>query len=156
MTCLETSVLQLSGIVFDQSDACRFPLQTTVYVSGTRVPAELRKLFRGRFGAPLFVHYGAQEFGRIATTYPGGHDDVPESVGAPVPWIDFEIVDDAGKALPAGEIGKVRVRSDCMSREYHQDPIATFRHFADGWFYPGDLGTLTPRNALCLLAAPTT
>lgn len=150
VTCLELGVLQLSSVVLDHSDSRRFPARTTVYVSGSRVPAKLRHSFKTRFAAQLFVHYGAREFGRIATTYPGGHADALETVGTPVPWIDLEIVDGDGKALAAGEVGEVRVRSECMTREYYRDPVATSRHFRNGWFYPGDLGSLTPGRALCI------
>jgi acyl-coenzyme A synthetase/AMP-(fatty) acid ligase len=150
VTCLELSVLQVSSVVLDRSDPRPFPTRTTVYTSGSRVPAKLRHMFNARFAAPLFVHYGAQEFGRIATTYPGGHADALETVGTPVPWVDLEIVDGDGKALPAGEVGELRVRSECMAREYYRDPVATSRHFRDGWFYPGDLGSLTAGGALCL------
>ena len=44
----------------------------------------------------------------------------------------------------------MRVRSECMTREYHRDPVATARHFKDGWFYPRDLASLSPGGALCL------
>jgi acyl-CoA synthetase (AMP-forming)/AMP-acid ligase II len=107
------------------------------------VSASLRREFRARFGKPVFVHYGAREFGRISTTYLGDSDDALESVGAPVPWVELEIVDAEGNALPADAIGELRVRSECMSHEYHGDAVATARHFRNGWFYPGDLASLT-------------
>jgi long-chain acyl-CoA synthetase len=150
VTCLELTVLQLSSVVLDHSQSRPFPARTTVYASGSRVPAELRRSFRARFAAPLFIHYGAREFGRITTTYPDGDVDALATVGRPAPWIDLEIVDRDGKLVPAGEVGELRVRSECMTREYHGDAVATSRHFRDGWFYPGDLGSLTAGGALCL------
>ena len=114
------------------------------------MPLSLRQRFRARFDTLLHVHYGAREFGRISSTYPGGDSDTVESVGAPVPWIELEIVDGNGAALPSGEVGELRVRSECMTHEYHGDPVATARHFKQGWFYPGDLASLTSAGALCL------
>ncbi len=149
-TCLELSVLQVMSIVHDQTDAGHFSARLTVYVSGSRVPAQLRRAFAKRFAIPLFVHYGAREIGRIATTYPDGDDDAMESVGRPVPWIDLEIVDGEGKLLPAGELGEIRVRSEHMVREYHRDSVACARHFREGWFYPGDLGSFTRDGTLCV------
>jgi acyl-coenzyme A synthetase/AMP-(fatty) acid ligase len=35
------------------------------------------------------------------------------------------------------------VRSECMTHEYYRDPVATARHFRDGWFYPRDIGCLS-------------
>ncbi len=146
VTCLELSVLSLSSIVLDHSHDHRFPDCTTVYASGSRVPANLRQSFRERFGMPVHVHYGAREFGRIATTYP--HDDDVDSVGVPVPWIDLEIVGGHGEAVARGEVGELRVRSACMIQEYYRDPVATARHFRDGWFYPGDLGSISTGGTL--------
>ncbi len=150
VTNVEVTTLQAFSLVLDHSDPRGLPPRTTVYASGARVPAMVRRSFRNRFARPLFVHYGAREFGRIATTFPQGHDDALETVGRPVPWIDLEIVDRDGRALPAGEVGELRVRSECMTHEYCGDPVATLRHFKDGWFYPGDLGSLTAGGALCI------
>jgi acyl-CoA synthetase (AMP-forming)/AMP-acid ligase II len=150
VTCLELSVLQVSSLIVDAADLRPLPAHTTVYTAGSAVPARLRQQFKARFAVPLFINYGAREFGRIASTFPDGDDGADETVGVPVPWIDLEIVDGEGKALPAGEIGEVRVRSECMRHEYYRDPVATSRHFRDGWFYPGDLGSLKPAGALCL------
>jgi acyl-coenzyme A synthetase/AMP-(fatty) acid ligase len=148
VTCLELSVLQLTSIVHDPSDTEPFPAETAVYVSGSRVPAQLRQAFERRFAAPLRVHYGARECGRISITGAGGRDHAIESVGTPVPWIDLEIVDGDGKALPAGETGELRIRWEHMTRSYHDDPVAMARHFRDGWFYPGDLASLSPQGML--------
>ena len=150
VTCLELGVLALSSVVTDRSHDHRFPHCTTVYASGSRVPLSLRQSFRGRFDTPLHVHYGAREFGRISSTYPGSDSETVESVGTPVPWIELEIVDGAGTPLAPGEVGELRVRSECMTHEYYRDPAATARHFRHGWFYPGDFASLTGAGALCL------
>jgi long-chain acyl-CoA synthetase len=150
VTCLELGVLALSSIVLDRSHKRPFPGRTTVYASGSRVPLNLRQAFKTRFAKPLYVHYGAREFGRIATTYPDGDSETVESVGTPVPWIELQIVDGDGNALSNGNIGELRVRSECMTHEYHRDPVATAGTFRHGWFYPGDLASLSPAGALCI------
>lgn len=150
VTCLELSVLQVSSLIADTADPRPLPSHTTVLTAGSTVPQRLRQQFRTRFGVPLFVHYGAREFGRIALTFPGGDVDDLDTVGIPLPWIDLEIVDDHGRSVPPGEVGEIRVRAECMTREYYRDPVATSRHFRDGWFYPGDLGSRRSRGALCL------
>jgi len=50
--------------------------------------------------------------------------------------------------LPAGEVGHIRIRSPGMIDGYVDDPAATARAFRAGWFYPGDLGSLTPDGVL--------
>lgn len=150
VTCLELGVLALSSIVLDRSHGRPFPERTTVYASGSRVPSNLRQSFKMRFAIPVYVHYGAREFGRIATTYPHGVSEAVESVGTPVPWIELQIVDDDGNAVSNGKVGELKVRSDCMTHEYHRDPVATARHFRRGWFYPGDLASIGPEGTLCI------
>ncbi len=146
---VELGVLQLAGLMHDRRDQRPLPDGTMVLTAGSRVRPKLRQEFRERFGVPLWVHYGTREFGRIAFTFPDGDDGI-ETVGKALPWIDFEIVDHRGDAVPQGEIGEIRLRSKYMVAGYIGDPIATSRHFRDGWFYPRDLVSLTPEGRLCL------
>jgi acyl-CoA synthetase (AMP-forming)/AMP-acid ligase II len=44
--------------------------------------------------------------------------------------------------------GRVRVRSDFAVDHYLSDPEESKRVFRDGWFYPGDLGTLSAEGLL--------
>jgi acyl-CoA synthetase (AMP-forming)/AMP-acid ligase II len=150
VTSVELSALQASSLVQDAREAQPLPSHTVVRTNGTSVPVRLRQQFKSRFGTPLFINYGTLEFGRISSTFPDPVDDDLESNGVPARGIDFEIVDGDGNVVPAGQIGEVRVRSESMPHEYYRDPVATARHFKDGWFYPGDLGSLTPRGALCV------
>ena len=150
VTCLELTVLQALGVVQEGAGAERAPGRARVFVGGSRVPVTLRDSLRARVGPQVFVNYGAQEVWRMASTYPNDPRPDLESVGPPLPWIALEIVNGDGKALPAGEVGEVRVRSECMIHKYHGDPVATSRHFRDGWFHPGDLGSLAPGGVLCI------
>jgi acyl-coenzyme A synthetase/AMP-(fatty) acid ligase len=150
VTCLELGILQVSNLVADLTEQQPFPAHTTVLTAGSMVSGTLRGQFEARFGVPLFINYGAREIGRIACTFPAGNDSEPETVGMPVPWIDFEIVDEDGRVVPRGEAGEIRVRCEHMPREYYGDPIATALHFKDGWFYPRDIGSLTLTGAVRL------
>jgi acyl-CoA synthetase (AMP-forming)/AMP-acid ligase II len=150
VTYIEMSGLQLASLVADRRDLRLLPRSVIVSTGGAPVPAKLRQEFKVRFGIPLFIHYGAREFGRISATDPRRDDGDVESLGPPVPWIDFEIVDAEGRALPRGEIGEVRVRGECMASSYYRDPEANARHFKDGWFYPRDMASLTPAGRVCL------
>jgi acyl-CoA synthetase (AMP-forming)/AMP-acid ligase II len=58
------------------------------------------------------------------------------------------VVDEQGAPRPPDEIGQVRIRSGVMVNGYVGDPIATARHFRDGWFYPGDMGSFTRDGVL--------
>jgi acyl-coenzyme A synthetase/AMP-(fatty) acid ligase len=126
VTSVELSGLQAAGLLHGAA-AGPFASGTQVHVSGMRTPGPLRHEFRERFGVPLSIHYGAREFGRFTSTYPDPADDVHDSVGTPVPWIDLELVDDDGRPVAPGAIGQVRARAECMTHAYFRDPEATAR-----------------------------
>lgn len=149
VTCLELNTLHANSMLLDDTGST-LGSRTAVFISGSRVPGQLRRNFAARFGTPLHVHYGVREFGRISCTFPDSSADDDESVGRPLSCVQLEIVDADGRGLPQGEVGQVRVRSDLMLDGYLRDPAASARHFRHGWFYPGDLGSLASSGALCL------
>jgi len=150
VTRLNVNVLQASSLAPDGSAGSRLPAGLKVFVSGSRVPTRLRQAFRTGGGAALFVEYGAREVGGIANTCTVDRDEALETVGTPHPEVELEIVDRGGKALPPGEVGEIRVRSPDMIGGFYQDPVATARYFRDGWFHPGDIGSLTASGSLCI------
>jgi acyl-CoA synthetase (AMP-forming)/AMP-acid ligase II len=58
------------------------------------------------------------------------------------PWVRAEVVDDHGEPLPPGTVGRIRLQADAMATGYVNDPAPTAVMFRDGWFYPGDMGSL--------------
>ena len=52
----------------------------------------------------------------------------------------FEIVDDADRVLPTGEIGHIRQRAPWLPDGYHDNPEASAAAFRHGCYYPGDMG----------------
>jgi len=64
------------------------------------------------------------------------------SVGKPLPYHDLKIVDAAGKALPAGEIGQVELGNDAARDYRYVDPNGAVKVHATGRFRTGDLGYL--------------
>jgi len=75
----------------------------------------------------------------------------PGTVGRPLPGVSLEVVDASDTPAPVGTIGVVRARAEGMPSAYFDDAGSTARHFRDGWFYPGDLGVLSPGGELKLL-----
>ena len=58
------------------------------------------------------------------------------------PGTTVQIVDGSGAVLSPGQEGIVRIKSDDAVDGYLGDAAETAQAFRDGWFYPGDTGTL--------------
>jgi acyl-coenzyme A synthetase/AMP-(fatty) acid ligase len=55
--------------------------------------------------------------------------------------MELEAVDEDGNRLPAGVEGILRTRSDELAHYVVDDPDTALL-FRDGWFYPGDIGSV--------------
>ncbi|MDX6750112.1 AMP-binding protein (plasmid) [Geminicoccaceae bacterium 1502E] len=101
-----------------------------------------------RLTPAIHVVYGCNEASTISGAGPDLLERVPGTVGRPMAPLEVQVVDDAGRPLPAGETGLVRVRGPGVIGGYLDDPEATARSFRDGWFRPGDLASFTPDGLL--------
>src|ERR1700690_3198625 len=104
-------------------------------------------------GVPLVVRYAMTESPSICGTE---IDDPPEvqatTVGRPQEGMEIDIVDDAGKSVPQGEVGLIRIRGPVVMRGYWRDEEQTAKALdSEGWLHSGDLGFLTPRGDLTLV-----
>jgi len=62
------------------------------------------------------------------------------SIGKPLPFTETRLLDDAGRDVPAGEVGELLLRGPHVCRGYWNNPQATAAALdADGWFHTGDL-----------------
>jgi acyl-CoA synthetase (AMP-forming)/AMP-acid ligase II len=62
------------------------------------------------------------------------------SVGRPCLYLELDIWDDQGNAVPAGAAGEIVMRGPKVFAGYWRDPDATGAAFAGGWFHTGDIG----------------
>jgi long-chain acyl-CoA synthetase len=74
----------------------------------------------------------------------GGADYLtrPASSGRRSQVLDLRVVDEQGRALPAGERGELQVRGASLFLEYWNRPDATADAFDGDWFRTGDLAYL--------------
>jgi crotonobetaine/carnitine-CoA ligase len=62
------------------------------------------------------------------------------SMGKPIGGVDFRVVDENDKPLPAGKVGELVFRHPKGAlTHYHQQPEATQEAYRGGWFHSGDL-----------------
>lgn len=116
--------------------------------TGAALPASLRERVRQLYGGPMLSMYGATEVGPVAYANDALLAEAPEVAGRLLPWAEVEAVDDADQPLPPGRDGVLRVRSAGMAPGYLDEPELTARSFRGGWFYPGDIGSVTHDGVL--------
>jgi acyl-coenzyme A synthetase/AMP-(fatty) acid ligase len=145
-----TSV-QLSEIVRQQ---VREPVPCTslrtVLTGGGLLSRSMIADARARLCSSLVNLYGSSEAGATAFATTDQLTGVEGATGFVAPWAELEVVDAAGNALPAGMDGILRIRATCQGSPYPPERAASNDSFRDGWFYPGDLGRITPDGLMIL------
>jgi acyl-coenzyme A synthetase/AMP-(fatty) acid ligase len=122
----------------------------TILSGGSLLPRSLLERVRPRLCSHLITGYGATETAISATAPAHLISHIPGAAGYVTPGMRIEIVDEMDRAVAAGVEGIVRIASEFGIDRYIDDPIETAQVFRDGWFYPGDLGSLTSDNLLVI------
>jgi acyl-CoA synthetase (AMP-forming)/AMP-acid ligase II len=131
----------------------------TIIYGGAPMYLEDLKRALGRFGPRLCQLYGQGETPNTITfVSKAAHADTAHpryeerlgTVGIARTGVDVYVADETGRALPAGEIGEVLVRSEVTMAGYWNDAAATAKALAGGWLHTGDLGCLDQDGFLAL------
>ncbi|KCV58270.1 malonate--CoA ligase [Bordetella bronchiseptica] len=99
--------------------------------------------FQARTGQTILERYGMSETVMLTSNpcRPADGERLGGTVGKALPGVQVRVVDDAGQAVAAGEIGNVQVRGPNVFSGYWRMPEKTREEFtADGWFKTGDVG----------------
>jgi acyl-CoA synthetase (AMP-forming)/AMP-acid ligase II len=109
----------------------RYPCRTLGFAtaSGSRMRPEAVTAFMDRFGDVICNSYNATEAGLISTATPADLRVAPDTAGRPVRGTEVVLLDDAGRPVPTGEVGRICVRSGSQfsgytsgaTKEFHQD-----------------------------------
>lgn len=106
--------------------------------------------FFGAIGLPLLNGYGLTETSPIVSVAPLGAQR-PGTIGLPVPGTEVRVLDEEGRGLPRGMVGRILVRGPQVTPGYWRNPDATRRAIdAEGWFDTGDLGSLDADGYLAI------
>jgi acyl-CoA synthetase (AMP-forming)/AMP-acid ligase II len=135
--------------VCDQHPLSEFHFDV-ILATGGLLPPSLVERIRPRLCTHLITAYGATETAMSATAPAHQISHIPGAAGYVTPGARIEIVDEANRPVPAGAEGIVRISGEFVIDSYIDDPIESARVFRDGWFYPGDLGSLTPSHLLII------
>jgi long-chain acyl-CoA synthetase len=127
------------------SPAARTPqkLKTITYGGAPMYVADSLRAIE-LFGPRLYQLFGQ---GEAPMTITGLSQDLHrmkknlESCGLARTGVEVKIVDEQDQELPAGEIGEIVTRSDCVMAGYWDNPEASARALRGGWLHTGDLGS---------------
>ena len=133
-------------------------LRTIFYGGGPMYVANLERAL-SLFGPRLYQLYGQGESPmtitglsqrvHVDTAYPRWRERLG-SCGVPRTGVLVKVVDDGDRALPAGEVGEIITRSDCVMEGYWENPEATAETLRGGWLHTGDLGSFDEEGLLTL------
>jgi malonyl-CoA/methylmalonyl-CoA synthetase len=105
------------------------------------LPSSTFDRWRAITGHTLLERYGMTETGMILSN-PIEGTRRRGYVGAPLPGVDVQLVDEMGAPVADGESGEIEVRGPTVFAEYWQRPDETSRAFREGWFLTGDVAVV--------------
>ncbi|HEU4353437.1 MAG TPA: long-chain fatty acid--CoA ligase [Burkholderiales bacterium] len=105
------------------------------------------------FGPRLFQLFGQGEAPMTITGLPQLFHERRqhlETCGLPRTGCEVKIFDQNDKERPAGEIGEIVTRSDCVMKGYWGNPAATATALRGGWLHTGDVGSMDAHGFLTI------
>ncbi|MET0343792.1 MAG: AMP-binding protein [Polyangiales bacterium] len=114
-------------------------------------PADLKRKVTALFGPVLYDSYGATECGLVTIFTPADLEKHADSCGRLLDGIEVRVADDAGNALPRGEVGTIYIRSGSTIAGYLGHGEGGDDFTADGFFTAGDVGKLDDESYLYIL-----
>jgi acyl-CoA synthetase (AMP-forming)/AMP-acid ligase II len=93
--------------------------------------------FMDRFGDVVYNSYNATEAGLISTAVPADLRVAPDTAGKPVVGTELRILDDQDGEVPAGEVGRITVRSGFQFEGYTSGDTKSFH---EDYMVSGDVG----------------
>jgi long-chain acyl-CoA synthetase len=104
------------------------------------LPVRTWQRFADRFALEILEGYGLTETSPVLASNAAAAAVRPGTVGIALPQVDLRIVDPAGGAAPAGQVGEIQARGPNVFSGYHNRPAESAEVLRDGWFATGDLG----------------
>ena len=105
---------------------------------GDQSGVELQRRVATLTGRSFLNMFGMTETGFLAMT-PPAVSVKPGSMGKPLSGVEMRLVDQNGREVDPGEVGRLRVRTPNMMVGYWNDTLQTHRVMGTGWFDTQDL-----------------
>jgi long-chain acyl-CoA synthetase len=126
------------------------PVAPRTCLISSAISRETFDAFANRFGVPLRQAYSSTEAGVICVNDEPAADVRHDSVGQPLPGVEIRIGDHPETELPAGEAGRIWVRSAWQMRGYGFPPALDRPGDVDGFWPTRDRGCRRPDGQLIL------
>jgi long-chain acyl-CoA synthetase len=129
-------------MLLEADPALKVPGLRRVPYGGAPIDPGLAEAAITRFG-PVFAQlYGQGESPMTITALrpQDHHGRALFSAGAVRTDVEVQLLDEAGRQVPAGAEGEICVRGDVVMRGYWNDPAADARALKGGWLHTGDVG----------------
>ena len=118
----------------------------TIQVAGGLISEYLGRETANTLSAEVRYLYGSTEVGTV-TSGPFRIEQ-PNQVGEVLSDAQVQIIDQSGEIAQVGARGTIRIKTPYQANGYWNNVEKTATGFIDGWFYPGDTGSLTPTGSL--------
>jgi fatty-acyl-CoA synthase/long-chain acyl-CoA synthetase len=140
------SIQQAVALAEIQEKITRYtlPALKTLRIGGSVITRDGIERLKAHLCRNIIMSYASTEAGTAAMAPYDAIAHIPGAVGQIVPDVEIEIVDHLGATLPIGAEGFIRLRSPQFIKNFGVTDSST-------WFYPGDLGSLTPDGVLCVM-----
>jgi acyl-CoA synthetase (AMP-forming)/AMP-acid ligase II len=116
-------------------------------VAAAPCPMRVKEQILAMFGPVLYEFYGSTELGINTVLRPEDVLRKPGSCGRAAPGVELAVMDDDGRALPAGTPGELFVRRyNGVFDEYYKNPAATAQTSRGDWMSVGDVAWIDPEG----------
>ena len=131
-------------------DLKKFDLSSLEYCisGGAPLPAEVKKEFEKITGCIVVEGYGLSESSPVVCANPIKGENIPGSIGLPVPGTIVEIINPEDKTTPMalGERGELCIRGPQVMKGYWNKPDETADVLRDGRLHTGDVAIMDERG----------
>ncbi len=118
--------------------------------AGNFLSKDIFDKFLMRFGIPLRQLYGCTEAGAVAINLDSEAELNYDSIGLPMKNVEILVMDEEGNEVPNGTPGEIVIKSQTLTRGYHNLPEVNKEAFRCGHFFTGDLGKKDEKGRLYL------
>jgi fatty-acyl-CoA synthase len=130
-------VQRILGLPDEVLDRYKLPSLRVVSLSGSALPGELATLWMDRFGDTIYNLYGSTEVAYATVATPADLRAAPGTAGRPPRGTVVKLLDDQGKEVPRGEVGRIFVGNEMRMEGYTGGGN---KESIDGLLSSGDVG----------------